>query len=286
MAQAVADLAHPDGRVALFNDAGMSMAAKPGDLLDAYATVTSSSRPLPRVSFAMRSGGYFGFRQKDLCLIIDSGRLGPDALMAHAHADALSFELSLADRRIVVDQGVCEYQAGPRRALARSVVSHNTLAIADADQADFFGSFRCGVRPDVRVEDYAERDDGLLLIASHDGFRRTAGGPVHRRTFELAGSRLAIEDKLDAAPGRTVTTSLLLDPACTIERGVDHVVTVKREAALLRVEASSPIRIEPAVFWPDLGVEETTNRLRIVWPAGATSGRLMLTWVIAGAPGA
>ncbi len=37
MAQAAVDLAHPDGHVALFNDAGLTMAYSPGECLDAYA---------------------------------------------------------------------------------------------------------------------------------------------------------------------------------------------------------------------------------------------------------
>ena len=48
-------------------------------------------------------------------LITDVGAIGPDYLPAHAHADTLSFELSLFGRRVVVNGGTSRYATGPRR---------------------------------------------------------------------------------------------------------------------------------------------------------------------------
>ena len=53
--------------------------------------------------------------------------------------------------RVIVDQGVHEYIPGERRRLSRSAASHNTVCIEGADQADFFGAFRCGRRPNVSI---------------------------------------------------------------------------------------------------------------------------------------
>ena len=141
MAQAIADLTHPDGFPAQFNDSGLNMAYPPAACLDAYARL-GHARPLPRAVFTYESAGYFGLHAASATLIADCGRIAPDDLPAHGHADILSFELSVGGQRLIVDQGVFEYISGEKRQRARAASSHNTLCFENADQADFFGAFR------------------------------------------------------------------------------------------------------------------------------------------------
>ena len=114
MAQPTADLAHPDGLAAQFNDAGLTMAYSPRECLAAYRTLFNQS-VAPAPVFAYPDAGYFGRREGGDYFIADCGRIGPDALPAHAHGDVLSFELSLAGERIVVDPGVYEWGGGGGR---------------------------------------------------------------------------------------------------------------------------------------------------------------------------
>lgn len=274
MAQASADLAHPDGRVAIFNDAGLHMGPQPTTVAEAYARLYHTP-PVPRRHFAFRDAGYFGFRDEGVYVIADCGRLGPDALMAHAHGDALSFELSVGGLRMIVDQGVYEYVAGSRRDAARGAHSHNTLAIAGLEQADFFSAFRCGTRPDVCVAAYREFPDGFELEGWHDGFVRMGGGPLHRRRLVLAEGRLEIHDSLEGATPGAVTTALLLHPECQVAvEGGSAVVACG--GARLRVAATVPFTIVPAVYWPDMGVEQATHRLVFHWPRGVREAKTQL----------
>ena len=150
MAQPTADLAHPDGGPAEFNDAGLTMAYAPAQCLAAFAKlIKQTAAPAP--VFAYPDAGYFGRREGGDYFVADCGRIGPDALPAHAHGDILSFELSIAGERIVVDPGVYEYVDGPRRRAARAAASHNTLCFDGLDQAEFFGAFRCARRPNVEL---------------------------------------------------------------------------------------------------------------------------------------
>jgi hypothetical protein len=274
MAQVTADLVHPDGHVALFGDAGLHMAADADGLLAVYASMFGT-RPSPRRQFAFPSAGYFGFRDAGTCLVLDCGRLGPDALMAHAHGDALSFELSAAGERIIVDQGVFEYAAGKRRIASRAVRSHNTVAMGDLEQGDFFDSFRCGVRPNVELIDHAELPSGVRLEGRHDGFARTGKGPVHRRRFTFASGRLDIHDWLEGPLPAQASSALLLHPDChvTEDRGA---LLVTRGSARLRIDGSLPFALTPAVYWPDMGVEEKTTRITFHWPSGTSEAR---TWI-------
>jgi glycosyltransferase involved in cell wall biosynthesis/uncharacterized heparinase superfamily protein len=261
MAAVVTDLTHPDGRVALFNDAGLSMAEMPGACLEAYERLFAP-RPAPRAVFALKEAGYHGLRSDDSYLIVDCGRIAPDDLTAHGHGDVLSFEWSVAGQRLIVDQGVFEYVAGSRRQAARSAANHNTLCFAGADQANFFGAFRCGRRPNVEVLEYAPRADGFALAGTHDGFRHLPGRPRHVRRFEARRREILIQDRIEGRSDRAASIGFLLHPGAHVEVS-GHEARIVCRAAKIEMLSTLPICVEQAVWWPDMGCEHATHRLRI-----------------------
>jgi uncharacterized heparinase superfamily protein len=274
-AQAVADLVHPDGRVAQFGDSGLSMAYAPAECLSAYAAI-SGAAPKPRPTFALDQAGYYGARSGGDYVVVDAGPIAPAELPAHGHGDIFSFEWSLGGHRIVVDQGVHEYVAGPKRAASRTAASHNTLWLEGTDQAEFFGAFRCGRRARVRLIRHEPRADGFVLEASHDGFERLSGGPVHIRRVELSARRLVIDDRLEGPLDRPGRISLLLHPdvAPRLLASGKWRLTCGKAKAL--VSGSGALRIEAAAWWPDMGIEYPTQRLIMDWPAGTRESRIAL----------
>lgn len=266
MAQVTADLTHPDGGPVLFNDAGLSMAYAPSECLDVYAQL-AGQRPLPRPVIALSNAGYFGVRYHRHYFLADCGRIAPDDLPAHGHGDVLSFEWSVNGKRLIVDQGVFEYIAGERRQRARSAASHNTLCIVGADQADFFGSFRCGRRPNVAVRDYEARSDGFMLVGSHDGFRNLEGAPIHVRRFDVDERRVRIADRLEGASKHAARIGLLLHPEVQVTMQDGRAVLSNGDASA-RVVCNKPIVLEDAVWWPDMGLELPTRRLVMGYEPG------------------
>ena len=53
--------------------------------------------------------------RNEAVVLCDIGRIGPDYLPGHAHADTLSFELSLAGERVIVNSGISEYGLSSER---------------------------------------------------------------------------------------------------------------------------------------------------------------------------
>ncbi len=260
MAQATADLAHPDGGPALFNDAGLTMAYAPEECLAAFAKLFQQTPP-PAPAFAYRDAGYFGRRDGLDYFVADCGRIGPDALPAHAHGDILSFELTLGGERFVVDPGVYEYVDGLRRRASRAAASHNTLCFDGLDQAEFFGAFRCGRRPNVMLLELVCEPGRLVVEGTHDGY----GPHKHVRRFEQTNGALRIVDAI-AGPPRAAEIGFLLHPE--VEASVDASgAWLSRGAIRTRFRSSLDIACEDAVWWPDMGRERATKRLRLKAPA-------------------
>jgi hypothetical protein len=268
MAQVVADLTHPDGCVALFNDAGLDMAYPPAECLGVYERLVKRQHA-PRQVFALENAGYFGLRTDDSYFILDCGRIAPDDLPAHGHGDVLSFEWSVAGQRIIVDQGVFEYVSGERRRRSRAAECHNTLCFEGADQADFFGAFRCGRRPNVKVMKYEANGDGFVLEGAHDGFAHLVGAPRHVRCFDVRPKQIVIHDRVEGKPAVLASIGFLLEPGVGVEASGSEAM-IGKGGSRIRMTSTLPIQVEQAVWWPNMGHEEQTKRLRISLPPGAS----------------
>ena len=259
--QAAVDLAHGDGLPAQFGDAGLHMALSPSALCEAAAAMGFSA-PEPRPTFAFPDAGYFGVRVDRDALIIDAGPLGPDSLPGHAHGDMFAFEWSIGGRRVIVDQGVFEYVAGERRQTSRSAANHNTVAAPGADQGDFFGAFRLGRRTRLAHRNVAFKADRISLNGGHTGFIGPARRVRHDRSIEAGPREIRVKDRL-SAPLTGASASLLLSPEAKPSLNPDGTVSIGGFERPIMLSADGEIRIEPALWWPDMGVEIATSRLRM-----------------------
>ncbi len=99
-------MTHPDGRIALFNDAAFSMEVAPQHLAQYFLNMVE--KPLPGTinsSLSFPDSGYFIMAPRDgERMVIDCGPIGPDYQPGHSHCDTLSFELldqgASCDRRL------------------------------------------------------------------------------------------------------------------------------------------------------------------------------------------
>lgn len=268
MTRTLLRLTHPDGRIAPFNDGGLSMARAPAELLAAWKRQGGTPPAPEHGPFALPDGGYYGLQARGELLLVDCGPLGPAYLPGHGHCDLLAVEWSTGGRRILVDQGTHQYVAGPRRLLSRRTASHNTVALAGVEQSDIYGAFRCGRRARPELRAFEPQGQGFRFVGSHDGFAHLPGRPRHVRTIEAVPGRLAIDDRLEAG-GEVppATAGLLLHPDCALE--VDgRTALIRSGPVVVRLEASAPLRVEPAEWYPDIHVALPTQRLVLPVPAG------------------
>ena len=174
----LATVLHPDGNIPLLNDAALTTAGDPVELLGGVAGGSGGLGILP-------SSGYFTFRgnSKRDFLIFDCGPLGPDFQNGHGHCDAMSYELSVDGKRMIVDSGADDYYGDLAwRSYYRSTRAHNTVVVDGEEQSEIWSRFRVARR--ARPMDVRWSDDGRGLAyacGSHSGYRRLKGGVVHRR---------------------------------------------------------------------------------------------------------
>jgi hypothetical protein len=179
----------PDGDVPLFNDCTLVGQER-------IALLQPAKAPPGRVVM-LADSGYVVIRSGVRShLVVDVGVACPPDLPAHAHADCLSFELAIDGERVVVDSGTSTYAAGCERDYERSTAAHNTVEIDGHSQIEVWGSFRVARRAQPTVE--LVSDDGIrvCLAASHDGYQRLPGRPVHRRRFEVSASTITVHDDI------------------------------------------------------------------------------------------
>jgi len=233
-----AGLARPDGAPALFNDGGLDLAPSldlpvADDGLSIYADT-----------------GYAILRTPRVWLAFDCGPPSPPYLPAHAHADALSFQLWVDGSPVVVDPGTFTYEPGAQRDWFRGTRAHSTVAI-DGDQFELWGAFRSGPLPRVELLEASEQE----LAAATTG--RT--GVRHERRIRLDAGELTIVDRLEGGGSRLIESSLPLAPG--IEPGVSALGSrpARREPRPLserlfeRVEADALVVREERTLPAELG---------------------------------
>lgn len=164
-------------------------------------------------------------------LIADFGRVCPDYLPAHAHADLFSFELTIGGLPVIVDSGVYAYEAGEWRTWFRSTPAHNTVALDGRDQSEMWGSFRVGrrARPfDVRWE---ATPDNTVISGFHDGYAPW----THERRIEVwrATREWLVLDRIRGAAGFTARSYVHLHP----------------DAPSVTIEPIGDVRLEEGEGW-------------------------------------
>jgi uncharacterized heparinase superfamily protein len=193
----LAAMCHPDGEIAFFNDAAFGIASNLAELND-YAERLKYPVRKASADGALRlaESGYIRLQKGSVVLLIDAAPIGPGYLPGHAHADTLSFELSLQGHRVIVNSGTSCYGSGAERQRQRGTAAHNTLVIDGQNSSEVWGGFRVARRARVRSLDISETAGGIRVEAIHDGYRRLSGSNLHRRRWMLSDESLVIEDEV------------------------------------------------------------------------------------------
>lgn len=247
-------MSHPDGRISFFNDAAFGIAPSNAELLD-YGQRLGFENDKSAVPLChLRDSGYLRMSSGPFVLIADLARIGPDYLPGHAHADTLSFELSIADQRVFVNSGTSEYGTGAERQRQRGTAAHNTVVVEDENSSEVWAGFRVGRRARPKNIKIEPSDAILRAQASHDGYQHLPNRPVVSRCFELDETQLIITDN--------VSTSARAEARYHVHPAINISAVTDDDAALdlpdgqrfkIHCEGGT-LRVEPTSWHPEFGV--------------------------------
>lgn len=210
-------MTHPDGKISLFNDAAFGIAAEPDHIFD-YANRLGINADYHTADCTklLPCSGYARLENEAAVVLADVARVGPDYIPGHAHADTLTFELSLFGHRIIVDSGTSCYGSSAERLRQRSTSAHNTVEIDGVNSSEVWGGFRVARRAYPLDVSLNVREDNIELEAGHDGYRRISQDILHHRKWSLGNHCLLIEDKVGGTFGQGIGR-LMFSPDMEIE---------------------------------------------------------------------
>lgn len=206
---------HPGGALARFNDCAEGIAPATADL-ERYATALGiMAQPASGEGVrVMQPSGYVRAVRGAAVALLDVAPIGPDYLPGHAHADTLSYELSVHGRAVVVNRGTSVYGTGPRRQLERGTAAHSTVQVGAHDSSEVWAGFRVG----RRARPGPLRVQGWVVEGSHDGYAHLRGSPRHHRRWQLDATALLVEDRIEPPAGESAVARFHLAPGLTFER--------------------------------------------------------------------
>lgn len=235
---ALAGMLHPDGEIALFNDAWIGEAPPPAH---------HGAHPAAAGRHVLPETGYGRLAGEGDAVLFDAGPVGPDANPGHAHGDFLSFELSAGGRRVVVDTGTPTYSAGALRNACRAARAHNGPRLDGLEPIEAWASFRVGARGTAWLLEDAAFDGlaPLWLAGIADGYRAQAGVLTGRWLGLWPGRQLLAVDCW-SRPHPAAATDLLLAAPAAVE------VLQGRETGR-----------GPDRWWPRFGAPEAAERVSL-----------------------
>lgn len=251
-----ATVTHPDGNYAFFNDCTLGVAPT-------YSALCRAAKQLQIIpdSILNNASGYARYDSKKYTLIADTADIGCSFQPGHAHADNLSFELSIGKQRILVNSGISTYENNSERHWQRSTAAHNTLTIDGKNSSQIWHAFRVAKRATVIKRHFTKR----IIAASHNGYLRLHDPILHSRQWRVSEDCLTVTDHIHGKMRHHIDLHCHFHPVCQLKTN-DHTLLVHYQdthiASLIFPEGSE-IQIVDGFWYPAFGKAEKNQRIQI-----------------------
>lgn len=182
---------------------------------------------------------------KEIFLMSDVGPHGFLSLAAHAHADALSFVLSVDGLPMLVDPGTYAYHTDEHwRGYFRSTRAHNAVMVDGLEQSKAGGTFLWTRQAETHVHAWEPSENGARVDASHNGF--AAVGVECRRCLSLTRQTLTVEDQLMGSGCHDIEIRFHTHPDCQVEVTNENRIKIKRKEIILDLTPPTNLSIRLA----------------------------------------
>ena len=251
-------MSHPDGRIAFFNDAAYGVAPETEELESYARRLGFDDKNIPEKRITnLRDSGYINIHVSELNLLIDVARIGPDYLPAHAHADTLSYEMSLFGQRVLVNSGTSKYGVDHERLKQRATASHNTVTVDGNDSSEIWSGFRVARRAYPSECLVEESSAAIHIIYEHNGYMRLPGKCIHRRDWLVKDRSLLITDSIRGA-FKEACSYMYFHPDVMIrdtnENAQFSITLTSGQEVLIKIENASSCELNDSNWHPEFGL--------------------------------
>lgn len=270
-------MTHPDREIAFFNDAAICIAPSPSEL-KSYASRLGlrSDSIYARVTHFAESG-YVRISSMDAIVLLDVAPVGPDYLPGHAHADTLSFELSLFGQRVFVNGGTSQYDTDEVREFERGTANHNTVEINGKNSSEVWGSFRVARRAYPRDLVINETSHLVSVSCAHNGYRRLPGKPIHRRKWEFSDTELTVSDNINGAFESAIAYFHVHPDICIFANGgASWLLQLPQGQKVIVTVKTGDSQLTPSFYAPEFGKRLETQCLKIA--LAKEDSRVTINW--------
>ena len=272
-------MTHPDGEIVLFNDAAFGVAAKPQELFD-YCNRLQLDAPDNKEAKLkhFEETGYISWRRNDIAAYLDVAPIGPDYLPGHAHADTLSFELSLFGARLFVDSGTSCYGISTERLRQRNTAAHNSVTIDGENSSEVWSGFRVARRAkpiNLRIE---SNEEISTISCCHTGYHRLPGHPTHCRTWQFKDCSISITDTITGVYQKAIGRFHIHPDVETIpnQDGQSGVFIINSKHKVHWQVTGGTVTIQNTSYHPEFGVSIPIQCIEIVFNRAESS--ILMWW--------
>jgi hypothetical protein len=223
-----------------------------------------------------KQSGFAVFKNENIHIIADIGNIGPDYLPGHAHADSLSFELAIKGQRVIVNSGTSEYGLSNERFRQRSTSAHSTVELDNKSSSEVWSGFRVARRARITEVEINEENEKLEFAAVHDGYKRIASKPLHKRKWKLYERNLEIIDEVKGS-GNSVQLRYYIHPDIQIELLDDEIVLSSSEEYLAKIRTDRNVEVMDTTYHDKFGSSQK-NKCLLITGTTPFSSKVKINW--------
>ena len=266
-------MSHPDGRISFFNDTAFGIAPENDSLLAYAKRLGYLIHNEPNCEY-LADSGYLRLETNQAVFLSDLASIGPNYIPGHAHADSLSFELSLFNERVIVNSGTSVYGVSDERLRQRGTKAHNTVCIDNHNSSEVWSGFRVGRRARTTILELNIHEAQLGFIAYHDGYNFLKGTPLHIRQVNMTQNMLLISDKVDEVHSAEARYHIHPDIVADVSGSEGKLKLAS--GRVITLTSGSPMSLEKSSWNSEFGKE--INNLCLKVPLMNGEAFLKLDW--------
>lgn len=278
-------MVHPDREISFFNDSAFSIGPTL-DQLETYANNLGivicepqreteefwSHKLLQDTGFVCVFDGSLKHKA-----ILDIGQIGCSYQPGHAHADTLSFELSLFGQRLFVNSGTSTYEDNSLRHYQRGTAAHNTVQVDEKNSSEVWSGFRVASRARPGPIEISSSPECLVVNGYYTSYFSVLRGPKVSRKWQFLPASVRIEDSINGNFKHAVAR-LHCSPDVCVESVNGQLLLNMADGKIIFLTSknASKIIVKEGFWYPRFGEAVANKRIELEFEGDSLS--VELSW--------